>query len=99
MPPIIRFSSTYMSQIAAAMQQVASIAKSAEEISQHAYNIQNTWKQADVTVFSQSNVSSQPPQPTQPTYIWLTWLWDPYSQVWRVARWGWNGQQWTWVWA
>jgi hypothetical protein len=88
MHSIMRVVANYGSAVAAAMATAASIARSADEINQHALNIANQWRNAGAAV----ERGYQPANP-HPQYVYYCWEWDARFNCWRVAQW--NGFTWV----
>lgn len=88
MRAIIRVFTQYGPSVASAMATAANIARSADEIYQHALNIANQWGGAHAAV----EYSHQPANP-QPHFVYFCWEWDARFNCWRVAQW--NGYTWV----
>jgi hypothetical protein len=71
MRAIMRVFTQYGSSIASAMATAASIARSVDELYQHAVNIANQWQGACATV----EYGHQPANP-QPQFAYFCWEWD-----------------------
>ena len=87
MKTIIRVAAQYGDQVASAMANAARVAKSVDDIYQHAHKIANHWHNAHAAV----EVNHQPSNP-HPSYYYYSWLWDPRFQCWRIEQW--NGSGW-----
>lgn len=88
MKTIIRIAAEYGPHLASIMTNIASMASSAEELSQHAHNIANQWQSAHASV----ERAHQPTWP-DPRLSYFCWEWDARYNCWRTAQW--NGQTWV----
>lgn len=88
MKTIIRVAAEYGPQIVAAMGSAAAVARSAEEIVQHAHNIANQWRSVHATV-----EHGHQPSTSHPQLSYFCWEWDSRFGCWRIAQW--NGYTWV----